>query len=67
MSHNLCEHCLELRGKGRNDKPHAHLISTKYEPCSYRGKTANEHYYRCSICNHEWLHETGNYGMGWVE
>lgn len=27
----------------------------------------DEAYYRCRECGHEWLHETGSYGMGWVK
>ncbi len=27
---------------------------------------ADEAYYRCKVCGHEWLHETGSCGMGWV-
>jgi len=23
-------------------------------------------YYRCKVCGHEWLYETGSCGMGWV-
>ena len=61
----MCEHCKAQEGKGRNDEPHAHLKSTRFDPWSYEGKTANEHYYKCSICGHEWLHETGNCGEGW--
>jgi hypothetical protein len=28
---------------------------------------ADEAYYRCKVCGHEWLHETGSCGMGWVK
>lgn len=30
------------------------------------GGPADEAYYRCKVCGHEWLHETGSCGMGWV-
>lgn len=26
---------------------------------------ADEAYYRCKVCGHEWLHETGSCGMGY--
>ena len=67
QKNNMCEHCTELKRKNRGQKPHKFLVSTRYVPFSYEGKTANEHYYECSICGHEWLHETGNCGSGWVE
>jgi len=62
-----CQHCLDLRGKGRRDKGHEYLVFKDSKDVSCMLGTADEKYYTCSICGHDWLHETGNYGMGWVE
>lgn len=63
----LCEHCQALRGKGRKDKGHEFLEEVRFEKVRSMQGSSDETYYKCSICGHKWLHETGNCGMGWIE
>lgn len=63
----LCASCQSLVGAGRGVAPHPDLIQTKFVPVSSMQGRADEAYYRCGVCGHEWLHETGSCGMGWVK
>ena len=70
MENNMCEDCRCLVEKGnRHTLPHKNL---KPDPERQSKRTnsamgsADEEYYVCTICGKEWLHETGNMGMGWV-
>lgn len=63
----MCADCDALVGASRSTRPHANLEHRD----SLRGSSmmgpADEAYYRCKVCGHEWLHETGSCGMGWVK
>lgn len=63
----LCDYCQTQRGKGRKDKGHEFLKFIRSSEVRSIQGTSGETYYKCSICGHEWLHETGNCGMGWIE
>lgn len=67
----MCDDCWKLVDTGpagRSIRPHARL-----EPVGDSrhfggaGRVADEQDYRCTACGKEWMHETGNSGMGWVE
>jgi hypothetical protein len=62
----LCNECKKLIGAGRSTKPHPNLILRNTNPFSSMLGPADEAYYTCQTCGHEWLHETGSYGTGWV-
>lgn len=63
----LCEECEKLVGASRGTKPHKNLDYVDGRNVSSMMGPADEAYYRCRECGHEWLHETGSYGMGWVK
>jgi len=63
----LCEFCTPLVGAKRGTPPHHHLVFQRSERFQSIQGNADEAYYVCSICGHEWLHETGDCGMGWVK
>lgn len=63
----MCDDCRGQRAKGRYGKPHANLVSSgDGRECRSIMGAADEAYYKCQVCGHEWLHETGSCGMGWV-
>ena len=62
----MCDDCKALLGASRSTKPHANLESNDGRKVSSVMGPADEAYYRCKACGHEWLHETGSCGMGWV-
>jgi len=63
----LCEGCQKLIGASRHTPPHANLIRTGEKAFSSIMGSADETYYTCKVCGHEWLHETGSCGCGWIE
>lgn len=65
-SQQMCSDCKSLIGASRSTKPHANLEFTDSKKVSSMMGAADEAYYRCKVCGHEWLHETGSCGMGWV-
>jgi hypothetical protein len=70
MDNNMCKDCKHLSEEGsRRTLPHKNL-GTDPKRQSKRIKSAmgsaDEDYYICRKCGKEWLHETGNMGMGWV-
>ncbi|WP_169316214.1 hypothetical protein [Mucilaginibacter paludis] len=62
-----CNDCKALVGCGRYDRPHWNLKLTEFKPVDSMFGAVDESYYSCRTCGKEWLHETGNYGQGWVE
>ncbi len=61
----LCNDCKKLVGAGRHADPHAHLVCTKKVRVPSIMGAADEAWYLCNTCGHEWLHETGSAGLGW--
>jgi hypothetical protein len=62
----MCADCKKLVRAGRSTKPHSNLECTEFKAVSSMLGPADETYYKCRACGHEWLHETGSQGMGWV-
>jgi hypothetical protein len=62
----MCEDCMKLLGASRSTEPHSKLSYLSDRRVSSMLGPGDETYYRCRICDHEWLHETGSQGMGWV-
>lgn len=62
----VCEDCMKLVGAGRFTEPHSKLLHLSDRKVSSMLGRADETYYCCRVCDHEWLHETGSQGMGWV-
>ena len=62
-----CEDCQRLRGAGRSTPPHANLERVSFQAVSSAMGPADEHRYRCRVCNKTWLRETGSMGFGWIE
>lgn len=62
----ICADCNLLVGASRTTKPHSNLEYKDGKRVSSMMGAADEDYYRCKLCGHEWLHETGSYGMGWI-
>ena len=62
----MCADCDALVGASRSTRPHANLEHQDSRKVSSMMGDADEAYYRCKVCGHEWLHETGSCGMGWV-
>lgn len=67
----MCDDCWKLVDTGtagRKVLPHAHLeLIGDFRQVANAGMRADEQDYRCTACGKEWMHETGNAGMGWVE
>jgi hypothetical protein len=67
----MCDDCWKLVDtgtKGRNVPPHARLERVgDFRQFGGSGMVADEQDYRCTACGKDWMHETGNSGMGWVE
>jgi hypothetical protein len=66
MSNAMCNECKKLVGAGRHVSPHTNLVQTGFKKCSSAMGSADETHYRCSICEHKWIHETGSQGYGWI-
>ena len=62
----MCDNCKKLVGGSRYTLKHKDLIQTDYKPFPSKYGVVDEYYYKCQQCSKEWLHETGNYGQGWV-
>lgn len=62
----MCDDGSALVGASRSIKPHVNLQYEDGRTASSMMGPADEAYYRCKVCGHEWLHETGSCGMGWV-
>lgn len=62
----MCVDCDALVGASRSTRPHANLVHQDSRKASSMMGAADESYYRCQVCGHEWLHVTGSCGMGWV-
>lgn len=67
----MCDDCWKLVDtgtKGRNVPPHARLERVgNFRQFGGSGMVADEQDYHCTACGKDWMHETGNSGMGWVE
>ena len=66
----MCDDCWKLVDAGpagRSIPPHARLEPVGDFRRFGAGMVADEQDYRCAACGKEWMHETGNSGMGWVE
>ena len=61
----MCDDCKGLDWRVENEA-HANLEYKDGRKVSSMMGAADEAYYRCKVCGHEWLHETGSCGMGWV-
>ncbi|SKA19337.1 hypothetical protein SAMN03097723_3518 [Pantoea eucalypti] len=63
-----CSAC-EKQPRGKREAPLSCMIShpTK-QPVSARfhGRGTDDTFYLCKECGHEWMHEGGKYGYGWV-
>jgi hypothetical protein len=62
----MCADCKALVGASRRTKPHGNLEYKEGKRCSSMIGAADEAYYCCKVCGHEWMHETGSCGMGWM-
>ncbi len=62
----MCGDCAALVDASRSTRPHANLEHKGSQRASSMMGAADETYYCCKVCGHEWLHETGSCGMGWV-
>jgi transposase-like protein len=62
----MCEACASQVHARKYDGPHEHLVLKNSRRVSSIMGAADEAYYTCSKCGHDWLHETGSAGMGWV-
>lgn len=67
VTEELCENCKGQIGAGKYTKPHEALVVIDRKKFSSALGPADETHYRCIVCGHEWLHETGSQGMGWVK
>lgn len=65
-SDELCNDCKELIGKGIHTQPHKNLVQTNFKEVKSQFGNVDEYYYKCTACPKTWLHETGNYGEGWI-
>lgn len=52
----MCADCNALVGASRSAKPHANLQYKDGRNVSSMMGPADEAYYRCKVCGHEWLH-----------
>ena len=62
-----CQALLERSSKDRHAAGHSNLtaVGERRDIAPY-GWRADEQDYTCRGCGHKWMHETGNYGYGWV-
>ena len=67
MGDELCDDCKKLVGAGRHTPAHENLVQTKFVKVSSALGPSDERYYTCDSCGHEWLHETGSQGFGWIK
>ena len=64
-----CEFC-EKQPRGRREAP---LPCMKRDPnkesvsVRVKGRGTDDDYYLCRECGHDWLHESGPDGYGWVK
>jgi hypothetical protein len=67
----MCDDCWKLkatRTSGRRVPPHSALERVNdFREVASGGMRADEQDYVCGVCGKNWMHETGNHGMGWVE
>lgn len=63
----LCSDCQTLVGASRHAAPHANLVCTERKAIGTIMGAADEAYYTCKVCGHDWLHETGSCGYGWIK
>lgn len=62
----MCADCNALVGASLNAKPHANLQYKEGRQGSSMMGAADEAYCSGTVCGHEWLHETGSCGVGWL-
>ncbi len=62
-----CADCKSLIGAGIHTQAHKNLHQTSFKEVNSMFGSVDEYYYTCKVCEKTWLHETGNYGSGWVE
>lgn len=63
----MCDDCAAQKGKGRHGEPHPNLERVgKRREAAFGGMRADEQDYRCTACGQQWMHETGNHGVGWM-
>jgi len=51
----MCDDCKALVGASRSTKPHENLEYKNGRQVSSMMGAADEAYYRCRVCGHEWL------------
>ncbi len=56
----MCDDCKRLVGAGRRTEPLKYLVLKKGKAVSSIMGAADEDYYVCRVCRHEWLHEIGS-------
>jgi hypothetical protein len=62
----MCEACQKQSAAKRYDGPHSYLRRKSCKDVGSMVGSSCETEYVCIKCGHEWLHETGSCGMGWV-
>jgi transposase-like protein len=62
----MCNACKALVGADRHTPSHKKLILKSHQRMGSAMGSADETKYVCKDCGHEWLHETGSCGMGWL-
>lgn len=62
----MCDDCKKLVGASRKTRPHGNLTLKETRDCPSMMGSVDERYYVCSECGHEWMRETGTYGVGWL-
>ena len=63
----VCSECQKLIKGNRHTPPHADLVLTNRNEFNSMMGSVNENYYNCNCCGQKWMHETGNYGEGWIK
>ncbi len=67
MRDEICDDCKKPVGAGRSIAAHKNLVQTKFVKVSSALGPADESHSKCTTCGHEWLHETGSQGYGWIK
>lgn len=60
----LCDLCESLTGK--TPLPHKNLVHKENKSVNVPMGSVDDDYYACKTCGHEWLHEQGKLGYGWI-
>ena len=63
-----CEVC-EKQPRGRREAPLPCMTrdpNQKSVSARFHGRGTDDSYYICRECGHEWMHESGRDGYGWI-